>query len=95
MQYSILLNSTTLDGVGLRGQTNATCCAVRTRIVEIRNLGRIMIPNSQERGDLLRKHECNNVKVRGQTGATFLFTHENKTNIERCCIKCLMEIKLC
>ena len=44
MQHSTLLNSILLDGVGLRGQTNATC-AVRTRTVEIKDLGRIMIPN--------------------------------------------------
>ena len=31
-------HSTLLDGVGLRGQTNATCCAVETRIVVIRDL---------------------------------------------------------
>ena len=42
--HSTLLNSTFLDGVGLRGQTNATC-VVQTRIVEIRDLERIMIPN--------------------------------------------------
>ena len=43
--YWTSLNSTLLDGVGLRGQTNATCCAVLTRISEIRDLRRIMIPN--------------------------------------------------
>ena len=42
---STLLNSTWLDGVGLRGQTNATCCAVQTRILESRDLGQIMILN--------------------------------------------------
>ena len=41
--HSTLLNSTLSDGVGLRSQTNATCCAVRTLIVEIRDLGRITI----------------------------------------------------
>ena len=38
-------HSTLLDGVGLGGQTNATCCAVQTRIPEIRDLWRIVIPN--------------------------------------------------
>ena len=42
--HSTLLNSTLFDGVGPRGQTNATC-AVQTRIVEVKDLGRIMIPN--------------------------------------------------
>ena len=46
MQHrSTLLNSTLLDGVGLRGHSNATCCAEQIRIVEIKDLGRIMIPN--------------------------------------------------
>lgn len=46
MQYhSALLNSTLLDGVGLRGQKNATYCAVQTGILEIRDLGRKIIPN--------------------------------------------------
>ena len=46
MQYhSTLLNSTLLDGVILRGQTNATCCAVLTGTVEIKDLRQIMILN--------------------------------------------------
>ena len=43
--HSILLNSTSLDVVWLRHQTNTTCCVEHTRIMEIRDLGRIMIPN--------------------------------------------------
>ena len=39
-----LLNSALLGGVGLCDQTNATC-TVRTRNVEIRDPGEIMIPN--------------------------------------------------
>ena len=46
------------------------------------------------RDDLLHVRECNNVEVCGQTSATLLFTHENKRNVERCCMKCLMKIKL-
>ena len=46
MQHrSTLLNSTFLDGVGLRGQTDATCCAVQIRIAVIRDLRWIMISN--------------------------------------------------
>ena len=81
-QYSTLLNSTLLDGVALHGQTNATC-AVRTRIVEIKDLGQIMILNFRPnyplpclRDDLPRVHECKNVEVHSQTSATLLFIHE-------------------
>ena len=35
--YLTLLNSTSLDDVGLRGRTNATRCAEQTRTVKIRN----------------------------------------------------------
>ena len=46
MQHHLTsLNSTLLDGVGLRGQTNATCSEMQARIPEIKDLGRIMIPN--------------------------------------------------
>ena len=45
--HSTLFNSTLLNCVGLGGQTNATCCVEQTRIGEIRDLRRIMIPKSQ------------------------------------------------
>ena len=99
--HPILMNSTLLDDVGPHGQTNATCCAVQTRIVEIRDMGGVMTQILSQttrcpclRDDILCVHECNKVEVRGQTSATLLFTHGNKRNIERCYIKCLMEIKL-
>ena len=38
--------------------------------------------------------KVSNVEVRVQTSATLFFTHENKRNVERCGIKCLMEVIL-
>ena len=73
LYHSTLLNSTFMDGVGLRGQTNATCCSVQTRTVENRDLERIMIPNFRRnypfcsclRDDLLPVRDCSHVEERG------------------------------
>ena len=56
--HSTLLNSTLLDGVVLRGQTNATCCAEQTQIPEMRDLGRIMIPNFRRTTTLAWEMTC-------------------------------------
>ena len=92
-------NSTLLDGVGLRGQTIATCCAVQTRIVEIRDLGRITIPNVRSIYPLPLPERW--LSARGwmqqcwiaKPNKGILFTHKNKRNAIRCCIQCWMEIK--
>ena len=47
-QHLTLLNSTFLDDVGLHGPINASCCTVETQIVQISDLGLIMIPNLRQ-----------------------------------------------
>ena len=97
MQHnSTLLNSTFL-GAGLRGQTNATCCAVQTRIPQIRDLGPIMISNL--RRNLLHVALAWEMTCCSYASATML--KYTAKRLQLCCshmktkeMKCLMEIKL-